>query len=455
MRAPLFIAALWSCMAVAYGQGDSSVIQNLQEQVKAQPRSSLAHYQLAEAFLQQKNYTAAANEFREALNGDLQPPWVGVSSHLGLASIFDLTGQHDRAVNEYRLAIQTGDGTGAAQQIAQDNPKQEAIQSDDPPLTAPAAFRKYRTPIGPEPVQQTEPEYSEEARAAGLEGTVFVEAAISADGTPFDLQVISPLGLGLDEKAIDAVKQWRFTPPAPAVLPSAIIAVNFLLPSKLSRWHLVGASFDPPEGVSRPIFLTEPYPLGAGVSRKAIDEGWVISAIPRAATVTLRFDVDEDGVPQNFQVFAASAPVWGDEAIAVLSHWRFTPGAKDGVPVSVPCTLDLVWSQKVWTGETLAQMRSKLSTAEPVRSSPPAKATITTVYIIESSTPQSVYSVVVSAIIGDDGVPGNAHIVRSFTPEYDAQALDAVRNAHFNPPLLNGRPVVLPALIEVDFRASQ
>jgi len=457
MQAPSLIAAFYLCVAIASGQsGSNAAIHNYQDQLKANPRDSLAHYQLAEIFFQQKNYQTAANEFREALNGDLQPRWTEVWSHLRLADIFDRSGQHDRAVNEYRLAIKTGDDTGGAQQLANDYLEREPIQSDQLPRTAPAAFRRRLMPIGPEPTQQTEPEYSEEARAAGLEGTVFVEAAIAADGALLNLKVTSPLGLGLDEKAIDAVRQWRFPPPAPAQLPSASVAVNFLLPSKLSRWHLVGASFQPPEGASRPVFLTEPYPLGAGVSDKAMDEGAVMAAIRRAATITLQFDVDEQGVPGNFQVLAASAPVWENEAIAVVRNWRFTPGAKDGKPMPVPCTLDLVWGQKIWSAATLAQMREKLGTPAPRQpSAPPPKMTIFSAYIIADSTPHSPYSVVVSVIIGDDGIASNARVMRSLTPEYDSQAMEAVRTWHFQPFLLNGTPAALPALVEVDFTASQ
>jgi TonB family protein len=455
MRAPLLIAALVT-VTVVHGQSDSGTIQKYRDQINANPRDSLAHYQLGEAYILQKNYQSAANEFREALNGNLQPRWTEAWAHLRLADVFHLSGQYDRAANECHLASLTGDETGGAQEVADACLNREASESQDLPRTAPAAFRTFRTPIGPQPVRQTEPEYSEEARAAGLEGTVFVQTAISADGTPFDLQVTSPLGFGLDEKAIAAVKQWRFAPPPPGQVPSATVAVNFLLPSRLSRWHLVDASFKPPDGASRPTFLTEPYPLGAGVSNKAIDEGWVISSIPRAATVTLQFDVDEDGVPQDFQVFAVSAPVWGNEAIAVVRHWRFTPGVKDGMPVSVPCTLDLVWGQKIWTAETLAQMREKLSTPAPRQpAAPPPKMTIFSAYVLDDSTPHSPYSVVLSVIIGADGVPSNVSLIRSLTPEYNAQAIQAVRNWHFQPVLVNGRPMPLPALIEVDFTASQ
>jgi Tfp pilus assembly protein PilF len=76
--------------------------------------SSLAHYRIAEVFYFQRNYQSAANEYREALNGDNDPRWTEVWSHLGLGKIFDITGQRERAVNEYRQAIQTNDNTQGA-----------------------------------------------------------------------------------------------------------------------------------------------------------------------------------------------------------------------------------------------------------------------------------------------------------------------------------------------------
>ena len=66
--------------------------------------SSLAHYRIAEVFFLQNNYQSAANEFREALNGDLEPKWTEVWSHINLGKIFDITGQRERAVNEYKQA---------------------------------------------------------------------------------------------------------------------------------------------------------------------------------------------------------------------------------------------------------------------------------------------------------------------------------------------------------------
>jgi tetratricopeptide (TPR) repeat protein len=93
-------------------------LQEYQKALQTNRTSSLAHYRIAEVFFLQNNYQSAANEFREALNGDLDPKWTEVWSHINLGKIFDITGQRDRAVNEYNLAIRTKDNTQGAQEEA-------------------------------------------------------------------------------------------------------------------------------------------------------------------------------------------------------------------------------------------------------------------------------------------------------------------------------------------------
>ena len=80
--------------------------------------SSLAHYRIGEVFLLQNNYQSAADEFQRCLNGDQEPEWTQVWAHINLGKIFDVTGQRDRAVNEYQLAIRTRDNTQNAQETA-------------------------------------------------------------------------------------------------------------------------------------------------------------------------------------------------------------------------------------------------------------------------------------------------------------------------------------------------
>ena len=81
--------------------------------------SSFAHYRTAETYFLQGNYQAAANEFREALSGDLDPKWTEVWAHINLGKIYDITDQRERAVNEYKLAERTKDNTQGALEEAQ------------------------------------------------------------------------------------------------------------------------------------------------------------------------------------------------------------------------------------------------------------------------------------------------------------------------------------------------
>ena len=92
----------------------SEALTELNKALDVNHNSSLAHYRIADIFFTQRNYQSAANEFREALNGDGDPRWTEVWSHIMLGKIFDTTGQRERAVNEYRQAIQTGDPTQGA-----------------------------------------------------------------------------------------------------------------------------------------------------------------------------------------------------------------------------------------------------------------------------------------------------------------------------------------------------
>jgi hypothetical protein len=96
-------------------QGDlAAALTEFNKALDLNKNSSLAHYRIAEVFFLQRNYQSSANSYRSALNGDGEPRWTEVWSHLQLGKIFDITGQRERAVNEYRQAIQTNDNTFGA-----------------------------------------------------------------------------------------------------------------------------------------------------------------------------------------------------------------------------------------------------------------------------------------------------------------------------------------------------
>jgi len=93
-------------------------LKEYQKALEVDRNNSLAHYRIGEVFFMQNNFQSAANQFREALNGNLEPKWTEVWSHINLGKIFDITGQRERAVNEYKLAIRTKDNTQGAQEVA-------------------------------------------------------------------------------------------------------------------------------------------------------------------------------------------------------------------------------------------------------------------------------------------------------------------------------------------------
>jgi TonB family protein len=321
-------------VAVGFSQPLTDEFQKYKDGVATNPESSLAHFRLGEAYQTQGNFQSAANEFREALNGDQMPKWTEVWAHINLGKIFDITGQCSRAVNEYNLALRTNDDAFGAQVEVEDYLNAKIIR----PLTRlpdesgdgvlpPGVHRPGAYVISPIALTKTEPEYAEPARLAGLEGTVVLKAVIGEDGSAKQIRVTRPLGLGLDENAVDAVRTWRFTPGRYQARPAPVeidLAVDFFLRSRESRWHMVGVAFHPSEGVSEPVFAHVDYPAGAGVARSAIDDARLVNAMGRFAAVRLTFDVDESGVPVHFRVEHASEAVWGIEAIAVLQKWSLS-----------------------------------------------------------------------------------------------------------------------------------
>ena len=91
-----------------------------------------------------------------------------------------------------------------------------------PALSAPApsvgatekatAAQSNGSTTAPVLVAQADPVYTEEARAKHVSGNVELSLVIDQAGLPQDIQVVRGLGSGLDEKAIEAVKQYRFKP---------------------------------------------------------------------------------------------------------------------------------------------------------------------------------------------------------------------------------------------------
>ncbi len=181
-------------------------------------------------------------------------------------------------------------------------------------------------------VAKAKPEYTAEALLAKLEGSVLLSVVVDAAGQARDIHVDRPLGLGLDESAVENVRHWQFKPGTKAGVPVAVRAneeVFFRTQRTLWDWHAVRVVFLPPEGAARPIVIKTKFPA-------TVDE-------EENASVTIAFDVGRDGVPANASVVKSSDPKWEKDLLAALRDgWRFHPGQRDGQTVMVRAWFEFV-----------------------------------------------------------------------------------------------------------------
>src|SRR5665213_767321 len=177
---------------------------------------------------------------------------------------------------------------------------------------APLPEGVYRAGNGVTPpslIGKADPEYSREAKIAKMSGKVQVSLVIGEDGNQRDLRVTESPGLGLDEKAIEAVSKWRFKPGLKGGMPVSVavtVTVNFGLIRARgdAGWGLARAVFDPPEGAIRPVLYRAPYPR-------------TVSALA-AGSVAISFDVDLNGMAANPHIVSSSSPALESEVIRIV-----------------------------------------------------------------------------------------------------------------------------------------
>ncbi len=206
---------------------------------------------------------------------------------------------------------------------------------------------KRRLPEGvtaPRVLSKVDPSYSPLAKAAAYGGTVVIDVVVAPTGEPRDIRVVRGLGLGLDEKAIEAVQQWKFQPGTKEGQPVAVkatIEVNFRLldDGRVNpHWRLSRAAFQPPKNGTAPVLIEFTRPRA--------------HANAKSAFAKLQFEVDEEGLVQNPRLILDPAqPIGSDIDPALKKHllaatklWRFTPAQEGGKPISSTATFDFIWS---------------------------------------------------------------------------------------------------------------
>lgn len=198
--------------------------------------------------------------------------------------------------------------------------------------TAAQVYRPGPGVIAPFVAAKTSPEYTGEARLAKLEGGVLLSLVVASDGQPREIRVARPIGLGLDQRAIENVRTWRFQPGTRNGTPVDVQVdeeVFFRQPRDLWDWHLVRAVFRPPTGSQRPQVIRARFPPTVDIEENA--------------SVTIAFQVGPKGIPLDPRVLQSSNPRWDGELLQALqTGWRFRPAARDGKPVTAPAWLEFV-----------------------------------------------------------------------------------------------------------------
>ena len=204
--------------------------------------------------------------------------------------------------------------------------------AQEAPAPAPTVLRLGPGIAAPFVLAKAKPEYSAEALLAKLEGGVLLSVVVDAAGQTRDVHVDRPLGLGLDESAIENVRHWQFksgTKGGTSVAVQVNEEVFFHTQRTLWDWHAVRALFQVPDGAARPIVIKTKFPATVNEEENA--------------SVTISFDIDKKGVPANAKVEKSSDSKWEKDLVAALgSGWRFRPGLRDGKPLVVQAWFEFV-----------------------------------------------------------------------------------------------------------------
>lgn len=213
------------------------------------PEAAPALVNLGEVALQNKDLDSAAAYFQKAQTAD--PAKAGIAM-MWLADVRDHQGNFDEAEALFRSAISVEDPKSLDAAITMSKFARYLTKAGRTDVAAAfseranQAYQANRIPgnkpsaevfaIGvakpPSVLRKVEPEYAEEARLAALQGTVTLSVVIAEDGTAQNIVVTRPLGMGLDDKAVQAVSKWKFNPGTKggeAVPVIATIEVNFRL----------------------------------------------------------------------------------------------------------------------------------------------------------------------------------------------------------------------------------
>ncbi|HWZ82265.1 MAG TPA: TonB family protein [Terriglobales bacterium] len=200
-----------------------------------------------------------------------------------------------------------------------------AAQTKLPPTSEPV-YHVGGNVTAPRLLYDPAPEYSDAARSAHQQGVCKLSVVVGSNGEPRDITVSQPLGMGLDEKSVEAVRNWRFEPARREGIPVAVeitVTVSFSLGGhdpKIEQWlEQLQRTPRPPVSVS-----VEPCPpLSARHETKSSVVSFTIGELNFDGAVQLPISEQEEiaaslkrqsytGTPRQFDVLETVRAAWQD-----------------------------------------------------------------------------------------------------------------------------------------------
>ena len=316
--------------------------------------------------------------------------------------------------------------------------------------------RRSCLPVGagvtaPVLLYKREPEYTEEARQAKYSGTVLLYIEVDPSGKATNIRVQHSLGLGLDERAIEAVRQWKFKPgykDGNPVTVGANISVSFRLLDNPEAAGVAGGVGGGVYRVGGEVVSGSPW-VGrtlkginvSGLSDQAradllsqlpVHEGDTLSVESLSNVVRVAKGFDE-------HLLVLPMPVGGSEAmLAIMLPGGPAPGTTAAILSAA--SADAAPPSRIRIGANVQQTKL-ISQPHPV-------------YPLEAKQARIQGVVKLNATIAKDGTMQHLEVI-SGHPMLIPAALDAVRQWVYQPTLLNGQPVEVQTDIDVNFTLSQ
>jgi protein TonB len=348
----------------------------------------------------------------------------------------------------------------------------DSQRSDDTPggqAAAPAPVRAGGNIPFPQKIRDVKPVYPAEAQRARVSGIVILEATIAEDGHVRDAVVKRSIPL-LDQAALDAVRQWMFTPtvvngqPVPVIM---AVTVNFSIDGAQTSTATEPFPSPPALGVIRLTAMRNqdgsthafeiPNARAAGLPHWSPDVEMPPISVVEATRIGRAWLAGRNPSVQRFEL--QSVTLSRIRRTTQIDFWFyqlnfFSNQATQPGPLLAVVLPDGSPVEPTDSGADAAAGASRVDQpAAPVTTPPRALRQVQPAYTAEARQRKISGAVLVEGTVGADGVFRDLRVTRSLDPMYglDDEALKAAAQWQFAPGVRNGQPVPMTITIELDF----